>query len=129
MTTPIPEAWKGQREVESFDVDTEGRLRPHVLFAWLLSAAWSHARGTAWSFQWLSARQLMWVLNKFKRTIKRLPKWEERIIIETWGKRIERFSALRDFAVTSAAGEKIASATTAWMILDARSYRPPSWTT
>ena len=124
MTSPIPPHWKGQRTVESFEVDREGRLRPHVLFAWLLAGAWSHSRGTSWSFEALSARQHMWVLNKLQLAITHLPRWEEHVTIETWGKRIERFYALRDFVITGAAGEKLASATTAWMILDAGSYRP-----
>jgi medium-chain acyl-[acyl-carrier-protein] hydrolase len=120
----IPEAWKEQRVVESFEVDKESRLRPHVMFSWLLNAAWGHTRETAWSFEAVSARQLMWVLSKLQLRIVRLPRWGEHVTIETWGKQIERFYALRDFVISSSAGEKLAGATTAWMILDARSYRP-----
>ena len=124
MTNTTPHAWKGQRVVESFEVDKEGRLRPHVMFSWLLAAAWGHTRGTDWSFEAVSARQLMWVLNKLQLAITRLPRWEEHVTVETWGKRIERFYALRDFVIRSDAGEKLAAATTAWMTLDTRSYRP-----
>jgi medium-chain acyl-[acyl-carrier-protein] hydrolase len=124
LAGPTQEAWKGQRVVESFEVDREGRLRPHLLFAWLLASAWGHARASAWSFEALSARNAMWVLNKLQLRITRLPRWEESVTIETWGKGIERFYALRDFAVTSAEGQKLAAATTAWMVLDARTYRP-----
>jgi medium-chain acyl-[acyl-carrier-protein] hydrolase len=124
MTGPTPEAWKGQRVVESFEVDKEGRLRPHLLFAWLLGAAWGHARSSAWSFEALSARNAMWVLNKLQLRITRLPRWEESVTIETWGKGIERFYALRDFSITNAEGRKLAAATSAWMVLDARTYRP-----
>ena len=101
MTGPIPEAWKEQRAVESFEVDKEGRLRPQVLFAWFLAAAWGHTKGTPWSFEALTARRQMWVLNKLQLSIKRLPRWGEHITIETWGKRIERFFALRDFVWTT----------------------------
>jgi len=124
MTHSIPRAWKGQRVVESFEVDREGRLRPHVMFGWLLAAAWGHTRGTAWSFEAVSARQLMWVLNKLQLDVTRMPRWEEQVTVETWGKRIERFYALRDFVICAHSGERLAAATTAWMTLDSRSYRP-----
>ena len=56
VTNTIPSAWKGERVVESFEIDKEGRLRPHILFSWLLAAAWGHTRGTAWSFDGVSAQ-------------------------------------------------------------------------
>ena len=124
MTGPTPESWKGQRVVESFEVDKEGRLRPHLMFAWLLAAAWSHARRSDWSFEALSARNAMWVLNKLQLRITRMPRWEEQVTMETWGKGVERFYALRDFVITNGTGDRLAAATTVWMILDARSYRP-----
>jgi len=116
--------WKEQREVESFEVDMNGRLRAHFLFAFLLNAAWNHAEAFEFDHRALSARNLMWVLSKLQLSIHTLPAWGEKIIVETWGKRIERFYALRDFVVSEAGGEKLCSATSAWMILDKSSYRP-----
>jgi len=69
-------------------------------------------------------RNLMWVLSKLQLRVEKLPRWGERIAIETWGKRIERFYALRDFVVSTPDGERLASATSAWMILDRDTYRP-----
>ncbi len=66
----------------------------------------------------------MWVLAKVELRVMRLPAWGEQIAIETWGKGIDRFYALRDFAVHSTDGRKIASSASAWMILDKSSYRP-----
>ena len=119
-----PDIWKEERLIESFDVDVLGRLRPQTLFAYLLNSAWNHARGTNYGHDELSARNLMWVLIKMEMHIKRVPLWGERISIETWGKRIVRLYALRDFVITSEAGEKLVSATSSWMILDRTSGRP-----
>jgi medium-chain acyl-[acyl-carrier-protein] hydrolase len=120
----VPTVWKEQRLIESFDVDILGRLRPQILLAYLLNSAWNHAKGTSYGYDELSARNLMWVLIKIQMIIRRQAKWGEQIAIETWGKRIERLYALRDFACISASGEKVISATSSWMILDRTSGRP-----
>jgi acyl-ACP thioesterase len=120
----VPNIWKEQRVVESFDVDTLGRLRPQTLFAYLLNAAWHHANGTSYGYEALSARNLMWVLIRMQILIQRWPRWGEPITLETWGKRAVRLYALRDFVMTSGAGEKLISATSSWMILDRTTGRP-----
>ena len=116
--------WEEQRLIESFDVDILGRLRPQTLLAYLLNSAWNHAKGTGYGYEELSVRNLMWVLTKMQLIIKRHPKWGDQVAIETWGKRIERLYALRDFAVSSTSGEKMISATSSWMVLDKTSGRP-----
>jgi acyl-ACP thioesterase len=123
MSPTVP-VWKEQRLVESFDVDIRGRLRPQTLFAYLLNAAWNHAQGTGYGYDELSARNQMWVLIKMQLVVRRQPKWGDRVAIETWGKRIEKLYALRDFTAASATGEKMISATSSWMVLDKTSGRP-----
>jgi acyl-ACP thioesterase len=120
----VPNVWKEDRVIESFDVDILGRLRPQMLFSYLLNSAWNHTRGTNYGYEALTAKKLIWVLIKVQIVIKRVPKWGEQIAIRTWGKEAVRFYALRDFIVLSEAGEKLVSATSSWMILDQASGRP-----
>jgi medium-chain acyl-[acyl-carrier-protein] hydrolase len=122
--TPVPAVWEEQRIVESFEVDMRGRLKPPVLFAWLLNSAWNHARELDFGFQAFSARGLLWVLSKLQLSFGTMPSWDERVMIETWGKGIEKLYALRDFAVRSPGGEKICTGTSAWLILHAGTHRP-----
>ena len=58
----VPSIWKEQRLIESFDVDTLGRLRPQTLFAYLLNSARKHPKGTNSGQDELFARNLMWAL-------------------------------------------------------------------
>jgi acyl-ACP thioesterase len=120
----VPDVWKEERVVESFDVDMLGRVRPQILFAHLLNSAWNHTCGTSYGYEALTERNQIWVLIKAQILVKRLPKWNERIKIETWGKEPVRFYALRDFTVCSEEGEKLISATSSWMILDKTTGRP-----
>jgi len=120
--TPLD--WKEQRLVESFDVDLCGRLKPYVLFSYLLNSAWNHANGSNYGYAELAARNLMWVLIKFQMVVRDQPKWHDQLSIETWGKGIERLYALRDFKVSSPSGETLVSATSSWLILDKGTGRP-----
>ena len=116
--------WEEKREVESFDVDTKGRLRPYVLFSFMINSAWKHASTLGLGYQDLGDRNLMWVLSEFQLRLLQVASWRDGLVIETWGKKIERFYALRDFAVRSQKGERLALATGAWMILNKENYRP-----
>lgn len=66
----------------------------------------------------------MWVLIKVQVNVRRQPRWHEQIVLETWGKRVERLYALRDFAVSLTSGEKLVSATSSWFILNKTTLRP-----
>jgi len=116
--------WQEKREIESFDADAKGRLRPSVLFSFMLNSAWKHASSLGFGYQDFATRKIMWVLSEFQLRIWRIPCWTDAVTIETWGKKITRFYALRDFAVCRQSGEKLASATGAWIVLDRESYRP-----
>ncbi len=120
----VPTVLKEQRLVESYDADVVRRLRPQALLGYLLDAAWKHANLTVYGYEQLSARNMIWVLLKARIVIRRQPMWQERVEIETWGKRIERLYAFRDFVLSSPSGEKLVSATTSWIVLDRTSGRP-----
>jgi acyl-ACP thioesterase len=120
----IPQIWRESRQIESFDVDIRGRLRPQVMFSWLLNAAWNHTRDTDYSYVKLSERNSKWVLIKSHIIIHRLPSWGEHCTIDTWGKKIVKLYALRDFVIVSDSGEKLVSATSSWLVIDSNSGRP-----
>lgn len=113
-----------RRRVESFDVDRFGGIRPQALFGILLNTAWNATRGSVYGYQELSRRGLMWVLVKLHLRVHATPRWGDDIEISTWGKRVERFYALRDFVVSTAGGQKAVSATTVWMVIDKSRGRP-----
>ncbi len=120
----VPPVFLEQRQVESFDVDIKGRLKPHVLFAYLTNCAWKHSSLTSHGYQDLLDRNQMWVLVKFQWSVLRFPRWGDQVVTETWGKGIHKLYALRDFIVRTPEGEKLASATSAWLVLDKASHRP-----
>jgi acyl-ACP thioesterase len=116
-----------QRTIGWFDVDVRRRLRPQALFAYLLDAASKHAEGTVFGYEELAARNLKWVMVKLQLILWQQPKWGETVTVETWGKRIDRLYALRDFRVTDGDGRKLVSGTSAWLIIDRKRGLPQRW--
>lgn len=123
----IPPVWTEQRSIGWLDVDVLGRLRPQTLYGYLLDAASNHALGTAYDYEPLAAKGLKWVMVKMQLVIWRQPRFGDRVTVETWAKRTDRLYLLRDFAVSSASGVRLVSATAVWLIMDEGRGRPHRW--
>ena len=116
--------WKDKYLVRSYEVDVNGRVRFPVIFNYLLNSTWNHAEGTEFSYTNMLTRGEVWALSRFMFRINRYPKWNDEIIVETWGKGSDRFFALRDYIIHSEKDGKLAAATSYWLILNKNTYRP-----
>jgi len=115
---------KDKHLIYSYEVDVRGRVQPSVLAGYLLDSAWNHANMSEFGYGKLLEQGQLWVLSKLLVIFNRMPKWNDEVIVETWGKGVDRFYALRDFVIHSYIDEKLVVATSCWLILDRNSYRP-----
>jgi medium-chain acyl-[acyl-carrier-protein] hydrolase len=120
----VPAVWKEKYVVRSYEVDVRKRVKPHVIFSYLLDSAWNHALSSEFNYEDLSNRGQFWALARFLMVFDQFPEWNESVVVETWGKDIDRFYALRDFTIHSTMCKKFAAATSSWLILDRNTYRP-----
>lgn len=58
---------------------------------------------------------LYWKIKIFKR-----PRWNTELIVKTWPRKFERVSSWRDFEVSDENGEKVAIASSEWVLIDTR---------
>ncbi len=116
--------WKEKHTVYSYEVDTKCKATLPVLFSYMLNSAWNHANSSFLSYNNLQAQGQLWTLVRFLIIINEFPKWNDTVCVETWGKGVDRFFALRDFIIYSENEDKLASATSSWLILDKNTYRP-----
>jgi len=124
LLTENGKIWREKHKIYSYEVDVRGIARPTVLFNYILNSAWNHANFSEFSYEKLLQQDKFWVLSKFLVQFYRFPEWDDEVVIETWGKGVERLYAFRDFIVYSDNEEKLASATSAWLILDKNNLRP-----
>lgn len=111
-------------QIRSFDVDLFGKLTLPALCNYFQEIAWEHAKILNIGFDFLKSINKFWVLSRLQVNIFKYPSWTEEISIITWPKGIDGLFALRDFEVYNVNGEKIAAASSSWLILDNEKHRP-----
>ncbi|MGY6521973.1 MAG: acyl-[acyl-carrier-protein] thioesterase [Mongoliitalea sp.] len=110
-------------EVLSFQIDPQGKLRWACLADMMQEVAWRHADSRDFG-QNLFDLGYMWVMSRFEIKVDSLPSWGEKITVKTAGRGIDKLFALREFQVVNAAGNVLATAMSAWLLLDIQSKRP-----
>lgn len=110
-------------EVLSFQIDPQGKLRWSCLADMMQEVAWRHADSRDFG-QHLFDLGYMWVMSRFEIQVNSLPSWGEKIIVKTAGRGIDKLFALRAFEVCKESGEVLATAMSAWLLLDIQSKRP-----
>ena len=116
--------WIEKYRIHSYEVDRSSRALPHVLLCYMLNSAWAHVNDSRFSFNSLHDDGQFWVLSRFLAVFHQIPRWDDELTIETWGKGIDKLFASRDFVIYSDAREKLISATSAWLIIDRKTLRP-----
>jgi medium-chain acyl-[acyl-carrier-protein] hydrolase len=123
MENPTTAIHKQTYRLHSYEVDERALARPDMLLSFMLDTAWSHTKDTEFSYSELKDEGQLWVLSRFLAVFHDLPKWNDEITVETWGKGTDKLFGLRDFIIFSDCGKKLISATSAWLIIDRKTSR------
>lgn len=123
-TSPTPYILDIDFQVTSADVDFQQKLKVSSLANMFIQAAWQHAEELGWGADELAKQNLAWVLSSVHIKIEKLPLWKQHIQCKTWPKGTNRLFYLRDFILYDEANNKIATATSNWLIIDIERRRP-----
>lgn len=110
-------------EVLSFQIDPQGHLRWSALGDLMQEIAWKHADSKDFG-QNLFDQGYHWVLSRISIQVRQFPSWGEVVTVKTAGRGINKLFALREFLVEDLAGNILATAMSAWLLLDSNSKRP-----
>jgi medium-chain acyl-[acyl-carrier-protein] hydrolase len=123
--TPSPNfVWTESYRVRASELDPSGYVSPIALCNYLQETAGGHADSLGWSVEQLLRRGLTWVLARLHLVVERYPRWREVLALTTWPSGALRAYALREFHLVDAAQEELGVATSAWLLVDARTRRP-----
>ena len=121
----IPEkAWIEDFRVRGYQADPCGRLSILTLCQFLQEAAANHARRLGVGIDVLNGRNRTWMLSRLRLRVKRLPAAGDTVAVHTWPSGRDRLFALRDFVALSDDGDMLASADSAWLVVDRERRRP-----
>ncbi|GAP12480.1 acyl-ACP thioesterase [Longilinea arvoryzae] len=114
--------------VNNYECDFNQTLKPAAFFQHLTEAAGIHATQLGAGFDVLYAQNLFWVHSRMKIQFYRFPRVDDRVTIRTWPKTIQqKLFFIRDYEMFDAQGQRVAAATSAWLIINATTRRmiPP----
>jgi acyl-ACP thioesterase len=110
--------------IHYYEVDSSQYATIPSILNYLQDTAISHSASIGLGVSDLIANGACWVLSRWSLIIDKYPVINERISIETWPWRMERFYAWRDFLIKNSNGEVIAKASSLWIYIDIAKRRP-----
>lgn len=113
-----------QYQIAWQDVDANGKMTLRAFSNFLQESAWRHANEVGFGYYYLEQFGAVWVLTAIRAQIDQYPAWNDTIQLTTWHKGHKGLIASRDFEMHNQKGQKIASASTDWIIINFESRRP-----
>ncbi|HOF45688.1 MAG TPA: thioesterase [Bacteroidales bacterium] len=110
--------------IPSYLVDRETFLTIPALFSLMQEISWEHVELHGAGSDYLKQFNFFWALVRMHVEISRLPKWKEKIIIKTWGKKVDLLTHPRDYEIYDVDGNLLVAATSHWVIFDATYFKP-----
>ena len=118
--------YKKKYHVKSYEVDCHGFLRVLTLMNFLQEAAVESAESLGFGFETCRTKGVAWVGSNYLIKIERLPKIDERIVIETWPAEGKLWGAIRNFLLKDESDNVIIRAKSQWVLIDIERRRPVS---
>lgn len=110
--------------VSAADTDMFGRLRLSAVLNYLIEAAIQSADELGFGFKVLKQQNLFWVLSRIIIQLNKPVRWNEKIVVKTWPKNVEKIMYIRDYIIEGAGGDEIGRVTSGWLAVDLDRKRP-----
>ena len=110
--------------IRNTETDVEDTLHLQALFSMLQESASTDAAVYGWGADRMDSLGLCWLLTRISLRMKKMPSWQNTIIVETWSRGPDRLFFLRDFIIWSSEGEQLGVASSMWIVVDKENHRP-----
>lgn len=112
------------------ETDRKLRLQPVALFNFFLESAIRHSESLGRGPEDLHKRETNWFLLRIHVRVRRYPRRNEHVRVQTWPWRMKGVYAIREFHMVDEHGETCAEGTSQWAMIDMKRRRPirlPDW--
>jgi medium-chain acyl-[acyl-carrier-protein] hydrolase len=110
--------------IPMYFVSLNRQIKFFTLTGMLLEGAAIHSSLHGYGYDDMMRDKVYWVLSRFHVIMHSYPRMGEKVVIETWHKGANRLFFLRDYRMLSEDNRLLASATSAWLVLDGNTGRP-----
>jgi medium-chain acyl-[acyl-carrier-protein] hydrolase len=116
--------WETTTKIRAFDVDSNGRLKVNTILDYFQDAASNDAERLHFGYTDFVPVGLIWVLSWAKFEFLNFPKFADKVKIQSWGKNQHKLYSIRDYLLLNSKDEIICKGTSAWLLLDLKTFRP-----
>lgn len=110
--------------IPHYDTDKDGRITPYNILRYFGETSNSHTDKFSFNQEELNNLNYGWMLYRWKVKINKYPKAKDKIYIETWMSKLDRFYAYREFTMLDENNEILGIASTVWIFVDMVKKRP-----
>lgn len=117
-------SYKKEYEVRLEDLGKENLATDVAIMKMLEEIAEQNSFEVGYGLENLAETNSAWLLLDWKVEINKRPKYKEKILVETWSRKMERCYGYRDFEVYNKDNELIAKGTSKWVLIDIEKRKP-----
>lgn len=110
-------------KVQFGDVDANNALTMKGALRLMQEAANCHSDQVGYGMNDIERTGYSWVLHQQRCRLYKRPRWNTTLKIRSWSRGAEGLTCLRDFEVLDETGERVAIATTSWLLINAKTLR------
>ena len=116
--------YEEERKVRYFQIDSNSCMTPAALLSSLQEMAITHSDTLGYTIDYMLEHQWFWSVLNWHLKLYRMPKYGEKIILQTWSDKFARIQANRSFFVFDAEGNKLMDGISRWAFMDLEKRRP-----
>lgn len=111
-------------KIRVYETDYKQRLKIDAIANYMQECAEEHAKLGDLGYDGMMDKNIFWVLSKVQIQILEMPIINDEITIKTWSKGLAKLYAIRDFEICNGEGKIVIRASTNWLVIDSKTYRP-----
>jgi len=109
--------------VTSYESNNKLQLKLNCLFQWFTEISWEHAKILGVGFEEMNNSKVFWVLIGVKVKINKLPKWQDKVTLQTAPTGINGLYFSREFILIDEDKNVLVEADSKWLIIDKNTLR------
>ena len=111
-------------EIKTYQCDEFGKVKLHYLFDYFQEMASDHADRLGVGYEECLKKNCAWVCAKYHVIIDKLPKFKNKITIETYPSKFIGPTGIREFKILDENGNILIKAVSQWVLIDLNRLRP-----